>query len=70
VREPLLVKKENRKACQELQLLKQLSHLELILEKMDRLELWKTKGGLRIADATLKASAFVLFYFVLFCFLD
>jgi hypothetical protein len=58
VRDPLLRKRENKKARQELHVLKQLNHLELVLEKMDRLELWKTKGGLKTTDAALKVCTF------------
>lgn len=58
--DPILPKKENKKACQELHLLKQLSHLELVLEKINRLELWKIKGGLKTTDASLKVCVFFL----------
>ncbi|GAA5815175.1 hypothetical protein MFLAVUS_008681 [Mucor flavus] len=43
VNDPLLPRKENKKTRQELQLLKQLAQLELLLAKIERLELWKSE---------------------------
>lgn len=54
VNEPLLPKREDRKVRQELKLLQLLGQLELLLEKMHRLELWKLKGGLSSMDSTLE----------------
>ncbi|KAG2197700.1 hypothetical protein INT47_007934 [Mucor saturninus] len=53
INEPMLPRKEMKKS-QELQLLKQLCQLELILEKINRLELWKMKGGLKTTEPVLK----------------
>ncbi|GAA5804265.1 hypothetical protein EDC94DRAFT_411745 [Helicostylum pulchrum] len=47
VNEPLLPRKENKKTRQELQLLKQLAQLELLLAKIERLELWKSDSLLK-----------------------
>ncbi|KAI9485612.1 MAG: hypothetical protein EXX96DRAFT_533953 [Benjaminiella poitrasii] len=50
ISDPVFIQRRN----QELELIKQLSHLELLLAKIDRLEVWKSNGGLRSADPTLK----------------
>lgn len=55
----MLPKKEIKKN-QELQLLKQLCQLELLLEKINRLEVWKMKGGLKTTESVLKVPLFLL----------
>ncbi|KAI9363840.1 hypothetical protein BD770DRAFT_440278 [Pilaira anomala] len=54
IKEPLLPRKENKKIRQELDLLKQLGQLELLLAKIERLELWKLKSDLKSTETILK----------------
>lgn len=58
INEPLLPKKINKKIRQEIYLLQQFGQLEILLEKKNRLEVWKSNGGLRTADATIKVCFF------------
>jgi hypothetical protein len=54
VNEPLLPRKPSKKIRQDLHSIKLLGQLELLLEKIDRLELWKVKGGLKLSDSVVK----------------